>query len=32
MLSLKGLAMLKCRTRIELVYMQYNVSDSQALF
>ena len=31
--SLKSLAMLKCDSRIvRVVYMQYNVSDSQALF
>ena len=33
MWSLKGLAMLKCDSRIvRVVYMQYNVSERQALF
>ena len=33
MWSLKSLAMLKCHSRIvRVVYMQHNISDSQALF
>ena len=32
MWSLKGLVMLKCKRRVELVYLQHSVSASQALF
>ena len=27
-----ALVMLKCESRVKLVHMQYNISDSQALF